>query len=133
MRKDGEKLALAPIGLLQGGCNSHPLEKFRGLARVQINHPQRPLRGTMRVAEMRRQHAEQLTRAARDRRRLNCPETGRRRDLQVWGEVRVGLHILDNRPLPVLCGSPAHRTRISSRTAEVLEKVVRESSLRDDV
>jgi hypothetical protein len=54
MRKDGEELTLAPVSLFQGCLNSHALEEFRGLARVKINHPQRLLRGTMRIAEMRR-------------------------------------------------------------------------------
>jgi hypothetical protein len=54
MCEDSEELALAPISLFQGCLDSHALEEFRGLSRVEINHPQRPLRGTMWVAEMRR-------------------------------------------------------------------------------
>jgi hypothetical protein len=46
--------------------DAHVLENLGSLPRIEVDHPQRALGGALRIAEMGRQHAQQLAAAAHD-------------------------------------------------------------------
>src|ERR1700722_5412912 len=97
---------------------AHVLGDISSLPRIEVDHPQRSLGRALRIAEMGRQHAQQLAGAAHDGCRLHAAVACGSGDRLVRGELRVRLHVLHDHPFALFGSSRADLIRIDTDTRE---------------